>query len=140
MYGPLNVKCKEVVILYLDQTVPNKLNSCSYKLSKTPNAYAAPLKFNTISQKEKGPLDKKLYSTYNIRPKVSCNLHEIFPPSKFFLMMKILSVCSVIFIKYSSYHSSNGLLLQSININVVNWSTENNTERFCRHYIYIFFF
>jgi len=139
MYGPLNVKCKEVGILYLGKTVPNKLNSCSYRLSKTPNAHAAPVKFNAISRKEKGPLDKKLHSTYSISPKVPCNLHEIFPPSRFFLMIKILSVCSMICVTHSSYHSSNGLLLQSININVVDWSMQNNTERFCRRYIFFFF-
>jgi len=51
-------------------------------------------------------------------------------------MMKILSVCNVIFIKYSSYHSSSGSFLQSKNINVANWNMQNNKERFCRHYFF----
>jgi len=62
MHDSLNVRFKTVGILYLDQTAPDKLNSCSYRFSKTPNAYAAPIKFNAFSQK-KSLLDKKLYST-----------------------------------------------------------------------------
>jgi hypothetical protein len=112
-HGPLDVKCKEAGILYLDQTVPDRLNSRSYRLSKTTNAYAAPIKFNAISQKE-----GKFFLTE------SCTVHKVYA-QRYLVTWDIStfnifpydenSVCNVIFIKYSGYHSSNGLLLQSIN-------------------------